>query len=190
VSIKTTVVLACILLALGAYVYFSPGEKPLDGTELGPEVWSIDENDIDRIQITLQQTVSSHGKVAFARQSDGRWRFDDPGRAEVDSRRWGGIPLLVSGPASKRVIAEKADSLADYGLDNPQMQILLDVRGRGTLEVMVGDKTPDQGNTYVKIREWDRVYTVDITWAEVLTRLVTEPPVLVIPPTPAESSSH
>jgi hypothetical protein len=179
VSFKTTAVLAGILVILVAFAYFFRGERPPDPEALGPEVWSIEEEDIEHIRII------SGDEVSFVRDPDSSWRFDDAERSPIDTKRWGGIPLLVSGPASKRVIAEKAQSLAEYGLDSPSMRILLGVRDRGTLEVQVGDETPDGGSVYVKLKDWDRVYTVDRSWFEVLQRLATEPPKVSAAPAPS-----
>jgi hypothetical protein len=169
-SLKTTAVLVVLAVLLGVYVGFFRDTKPPETPELGPEVWSVQEDALERIEIVSGQ------RVAFRKGNQGSWRFDEPEGSEVDPKRWGGVPLLVTGPASKRVIAQKPGDLAEYGLETPRMEILLGLHGGKSLRILVGDKTPDETNCYVKVAGWDPVYTVDSSWAQVLSRLVTEPP--------------
>jgi hypothetical protein len=138
-----------------------------------PDVWSFNVESIEHISIVLPK----RGKgIAFFRRGKDSWHIDKDG-TPVDPKRWGGIVLLVSGPRSRRVIAEKADDLAEYGIDNPRMVITLGIRGkRDHLRVLVGDHTPNEKSVYVKLEDHPTVYLLDHTWNDTLERLVMEPP--------------
>ena len=177
-NIKTTLALALILAAAAGLILWLEAGKTAKEPESPPEVWSVKEDSIRRVRISLPGQGKS---AAFVLDSGGRWRFDDPGRSPVDPKRWGGIVLLVSGPRSKRLIAVRVESPAEFGLDAPRMVIELGVRGRkAPLTVLVGDRTPDRENYYVSLKGQGPVYLVNKTWGLVLERLVTEPPLPAI----------
>jgi hypothetical protein len=94
-------------------------------------------------------------------------------------KRWGGgIPLLLSGPGAERLIASEStdEQLQMYGLEDPKMKIDLTLENEDTINIEVGDRTPDGQACYIKLVKSNDVYTVHYTWYEVLERLVLEPP--------------
>jgi len=174
VNFKYTLILAGVLIVLAGYIAFLQTRKP-EREEPPPEVWSVEENDIRRIELRLPREGK---KEAFILGDDDKWYFDDESRTPVDIKRWGGIVLLVSSPQSKRMIADKVENLADFGLTDPRLIISLGVRNREhDLDVMIGDPTPHKDFYYVKLRNGDPLYLVNNTFVEVFTRLVNEPPV-------------
>ena len=133
-------------------------------------------DDIQHIEIQLPNENKSQ---AFVKGADRYWYFDDPQRSKVDIARWGGgIPLLLSGPGTERVIAENAttEKLAEFGLMQPQMEINLTLEDGDILNIKVGDRTPNANNFYVQAPDSNAVALVDYTWFEVIQRLVKEPP--------------
>ena len=121
-SYKLTLILAGILILLAGVVFYFhltlPGQKQKER----PEIWSIDGEKIYHITIRLPHQKKT---IAFFQDKDEHWRFDDETRHPVDPKRWGGIVILVSGPKSKRLIAEKVEDLEEYGLTDPQMVVIL-----------------------------------------------------------------
>ena len=99
----------------------------------------------------------------------------------------GAVPYLLSGPGANRLITEQAvdDDLQIFGLLAPRMTIHLehggehgDGDGAGTVDLVIGDETPDSFSFYLQLVGTRKVYTVDRTWYEVMERLVLEPPYL------------
>jgi hypothetical protein len=173
-NLKTTVVLAAILILMSAYFFFSRMDSPKEGVEARPDAWSVEESFIERIEVRL---LRQDKRASFLRSQQGNWHFDNIEKLPVDIKRWAGIVLLVSGPQSKRQIRSKAGDEAQYGLTDPRMVIIIDVRNPGRrLEVLVGDRTPDEEHDYVKLRDYDVIYLVHRSWGTVLERLVTDPP--------------
>ena len=94
-------------------------------------------------------------------------------------KRWGGgIPLLLSGPGAERLIVDNASEkqLEIFGLIEPRMKIDLTLENRKTIQIDVGDSTPDVQGFYVRLRQSKAIYTVHESWVHVLERLVLEPP--------------
>ena len=177
--LKSILILFVILLALGGYFYFSNTTQPPTKSEPRRFVWGIKILEIQHIEIRLPREDKSE---AFIRINEGNkfpWYFDDPQRSEIDVARWGGgIALLLSGPGAERGIAKNAtpEKLAEFGLAQPQMEIILTLEDGDILNITVGDRTPDGNTYYVQVPGSNDVALVDYTWYEVLERLVKEPP--------------
>lgn len=171
-----------ILLALGGYFYYSNRPQPVPQPEPQVFVWLFEMEELERVEMQLPQENLSQ---AFIKEADKSWSFDTAQRAKVDMKRWGGgIPLLLSGPAAARVIATNAteSKLAEFGLTQPQMKIILTLASGQIMNIIVGYSTPDGTNYYVQAPGSNDVALVDYTWYQVLERLVREPP-SISPPT-------
>lgn len=173
-NFKLTVILFGVLIVLAGAVFFSHEPTPGKKNEKGPEIWSVDEEKIERIRIRLPH----EGKeIAFFKDKDEKWRFDDRIKHPVDMKRWGGIVLLVSSPNSKRIIAENMENPGEYGFISPQMIIHLGVRDRDDpLEIRFGDHTPRKDRIYVSLKDGSDVYIIAEIYFSVLKRLALEPP--------------
>lgn len=177
--LKNIIILAVILAVLGAlfFAFTRPGAP----SPAKPKfyVWMIEQDDIERITISLPRDGLSQSWIKIRQEDKFPWYFDDEGRSPVDSVRWGGgIPLLLSGPGADRVIADNAteEKLAEFGLMRPSMEIVLLLSDNYTMKITVGDNTPDGNNFYVRAPNTNAVATVDYTWYSVLAKLVKEPP--------------
>ena len=177
--LKSILILLAILLALGGYFYISSRPEPVLKPEPQLFVWLIDMEEIDHIEIQLPKEDKSQAFIKIKEEDKFPWYFDDPQRSEVDADRWGGgIPLLLSGPGAIRAIAENAteEKLAEFGLTQPRMKIILTLEDGKILNITVGDRTPDGTAFYVQVPSSNDGALVDYTWYEVLERLVTKPP--------------
>ena len=133
--------------------------------------------DVDEKAISLVEITHRGDTQRFIRDpSSARWVFDDDARSLVSSFRWGGIPLLLAGPRVDRFLDANADDLARYGLGAPPTVIRVGMDDGLTFELHVGILTPDGVNQYAMHDGASQVVLVDSSWAEVLVRLVTEPP--------------
>lgn len=169
--------LLAILIALGVYfIFFRPTEPPPPPSEPRPFVWSVEMDDLQHMVLSLPK----EGKTEeFVKHEDRYWYFDNPPGPKVDMKRWGGgIPLILSGPGAERLIAKDAteEKLAVFGFNEPRMKIVLTLNNGDTINIEIGDNTPDGKAYYVKLVESNDVYTVDYSWYDVLERLVLEPP--------------
>jgi len=168
-------------IALAALIVLSVAWRGSSGTAQNPTtrpvLWSVDFESIERIAIALPARGRGH---VWVKGSDGQWYFEQPDGAKVDQERWGaGIPLLVSGPAAERLIAESVsdEQLSIYGFTHPEMTVRIGVTDAAPLEVEVGERTPDGRADYVRLASSPAVYAVHHTWKDELARLVTDPPV-------------
>jgi uncharacterized protein DUF4340 len=173
---RAIVAMAAVLVVAGAaYVIFGrPDPAPV--LEPPPYVWKVEMLELDRVAIALPRAGKAE---SWVRHEDKYWYFDLPDGPQVSRHRWGGgIPAILSGPRSTRVITRDAtdEQLALYGLIDPRMTISLGTETGDEIDVEVGDATPTGQNYYIKRVGSRDVFSVDYTWYDVLERLVNEPP--------------
>jgi hypothetical protein len=178
VRLRTILILVVVLSAVGvSWLVFHRGPTPIESpAQPRPFVWSFDFEDLRAITIRLPRDGKSE---SWVRHNDKYWYFDQPNGPKVDMKRWGGgIPLILSGPGAERLIASEptADQLAMYGLADPRMRIQLGLADGKTMDIDVGENTPDGQACYVKVKGATDIYTVHHSWYEVLERLVADPP--------------
>ncbi len=178
---RNIVILLIILVLLGGIYYVFNRPEPAAPEEPKEFVWMIEQDDIEHITITLarENPPLSKSFIKISKEDEFPWYFDEPNNPLVDSARWGGgIPLLLSGPGADRAITYNASSekLAEYGLTQPKMKISLLLSDGTTMNIDVGDTTPDGANYYVRAPNSNAVATVDYTWYDVLAKIVTDPP--------------
>lgn len=178
-KLNNILILAAILALLAGVYYWVSRPEPEPSPEPKHFVWSIEMNDINHITLNLTREGLSQSFIKIPQEHEFSWFFDDHQRSPVDSVRWGGgIPLLLSGPGADRIISENAtqEKLVEFGLLQPNLEITLTLTDDTTLNIAVGDNTPDGSNYYVRAPGSNAVATVDSSWYDVLERLVTEPP--------------
>ena len=176
-KLRTILVMAGILLALGA-IYFISRQPPESEPKPEPRrfIWSVGMEDLKHLTINLPAKGKSE---AWVKHEDRYWYFDRPNGTKVNMKRWGGgIPLLLSGPGAERLISGAAtqEQLEMYGFTPPQMEMALTLRNGDTLKIQIGSRTLDGRTYYIKLLDSETIYTVDHTWYDVLERLVLDPP--------------
>ncbi len=165
-----------VAVALGAVLYVTTRPRPAIASQPRPFVWLVETEDLAKMAISLPLVGKGE---KWVKHQDKYWYFDTPQGPKVNMKRWGGgIPLILSGPAANRRIMEGAsdEQLSIYGLTRPRMQIVLTLQRGNTIDIAVGDATPDQQAYYVRLTDSKDVYTVDSSWYVVLERLVLDPP--------------
>lgn len=166
------------VLAVATAVYFAtrPVEEPPVEPDPRPRVWEFEMEELEHILIELPR-LDMH--ESFVKHADRQWYFVDPSDIQVNPDRWGGgIPLILSGPFLERIIAEDAteEQLAEYGFTTPMMKLYLTTEDDEVVIIEVGDVSPGGYVYYLRLAESNNVYTIDLTWYQVLERLVLEPP--------------
>lgn len=154
----------------------------LTGSEATPDdrpwLYRMDEGSIVHI------AVSHGGKtVNYDRQpGSGDWYIQGNDQEEPDilvfNQKFGGTPLLVSGPKVSRVLKAKINNPASYGLEPPQTLVQVTDRGGNMVEFHMGGATPDSEQQYASLVGNPALFTVPKAWADVVNKLALEPPYL------------
>ena len=142
-----------------------------------PWLYRIDESDIVALELNYQGE-----EIAFFRSPASLdWYIaGEPGVSPdipVFRQRWGGTPLLLSGPRVTRPLSVAIENAASFGLEPPETSVTVFDRYGNTIEFHLGIPTPDNENQYARLVGDDSVFTVPIEWAQVVNRLAFDPPV-------------
>jgi len=177
VKLKSIFILVAVL-AIAGVVYLIAANQPVPEEEVEPVtyIWDFDMDALRNIEIILPKEGKSE---AWVQHEDRYFYFDEENGTKVDMERWGGgIPLILSGPSAARIIYENIPEsrLAEYGFVEPNILINLKLNDDATYHIVLGNSTPSGADYYIKMAEGDDVYTVDGSWYDVVSRLVTEPP--------------
>jgi hypothetical protein len=188
---KNIAILLVILAVLAGAFYLVSRPKPPAPQQPKEYVWLIEQDDINHITLALprQNPPLSQSFIKISEGDKFPWFFDDAAHSPVDTARWGGgIPLLLSGPGADRVINKDAteDQLREYGLLSPSLLVTLQLNDGSTMNITWGDRTPDGNNDYARAPNSNAVATVDRSWFDVISKLVTNPPHAPPPTTKAK----
>ena len=165
--------MAALVVAIVAYV--NPFEEEAEFTPASPWFYQVSFEDIVHIDVKNNQQ-----QVAFNKIGPGTWVFEDPEGIPTDDFRWGGIVLLLSGPRTQRdfsTVRQTIDDPAQYGLDQPGLVVDVGLTADRTLQFRLGDTTTDGSFHYAQVVGFPQLFLIADSWGDVLTRLVTQPPV-------------
>lgn len=174
-NIRLTILLAVIAIMIAstwAVIEFTDLVFREEREQDEPWLFHIDEGDITFIEV-------SHGgqSVQYARDpASYQWTILGDPSYPVFFQKWGGTPLLLSGPRVNRGLSETIGNPAEYGLDPPETIVRVADYVGNEVEFHMGIPTPDGGNQYARLVGDEALYTVPASWAFVVNRLALEPP--------------
>ena len=174
-NFRISFILIVLLAVVGGYVLIFELQRGEVREPDPPQFYNLEEQQIQSVIFThLDETQ------AFVKR-ESTWYFDDAAGDAVNMDRWSGIPLLLTGPRSRRLLEEQIDDLTIYGLDPPVTLIQITLMDQRQLNVLLGDLTPDGSANYALLegtgQGFGALFAIDVSWGDVMNRLVAEPPV-------------
>ncbi|MCI0896676.1 MAG: DUF4340 domain-containing protein [Chloroflexi bacterium] len=176
-NLRLSILLVVVLLIFGGtflVLRFTDSNEP---RKTSPWLYRIDEGDIVALELVYQGESVNY----FRSPASLDWYIagspgDDPD-IPVFQQRWGGTPLLLSGPRVTRPLSDTIVDPAEFGLEPPETSVKVFDRYGNMVEFNLGIPTPDNLNQYARLVGDDTLFTVPIEWARVVNRLVFDPPV-------------
>ncbi len=149
-SFRNTIVLALLVAALGAYLYWV--ERPAAERESQTtRILEFDPEDVERLELT------AYGQTIEARKTDDTWRITAPVEGPADSRAVDTLVQTAAQAERKRTIVESTDDLGAFGLAEPDAVLTIFVDDRPLPALAVGMGTPIGFNAYVRRADEDAV---------------------------------
>ncbi len=143
---RSTLVAAAVLVILGGYIYRFEREPISDA--VGEEVFGVEEDSIDRIEI---RKASEGEPVVLERDGEKGWRLVSPVLAEADE---GEVDLLLQNLATmrfERVVAQASSvKLSDFGLEPPRIEVRFRTKDGSERGFAFGSDTPTPSNQYAR----------------------------------------
>ncbi|HWO04971.1 MAG TPA: DUF4340 domain-containing protein, partial [Methylomirabilota bacterium] len=167
---RTILVLLILAAGLGGFFYYdtyslAPRREKAESAK--GRIWTVEPKDVERV------TVARKGEtIRLQRTADGSWEMLEPIKTRGDR---GAVDDMVTGLATARMDREidaNPAKPADFGLDPPEAEVKLEVKGRAEpLVLRVGSKNPT--GVWVYAREGGKPAV--ITLSESIARDATRP---------------
>jgi hypothetical protein len=158
---RSTLILLALAAALGAYIWFVEMKRaPADDEPKGEKVFASLEAD----KITALTLTASNGDVTTLTKEGAGWKIEKPVQVPADAAEVSGVTSNLATLDLTRVIDEKPASLDAFGLDKPRLRFTFTAAGKPRT-LLVGAKTATGGDTYAKLDDAPRVFTVP-SWLE------------------------
>jgi hypothetical protein len=144
---RNLIVLAAVVLAVGAYILFYERHQPTteEARERADKVFPA----LERDAVEWLQIRNSHGDFRITREGDG-WRLTEPidfpaSTSTVNSL----LSSLVNLREERRLDVTEVEP-ASYGLDEPELRVSMGTGDGELFELAVGDETPLGSNRAVQ----------------------------------------
>ena len=149
---------AAVLAALGGVLYWSNHHKPAETVQAAvdtpPKILSLNDSDVNRIELKKKD-----GADLVLQKQDGKWQITSPQQLRADDSAVSGMISSLSSLSSDRLVEDKADNVAQFGLSSPALEV--DVSGKNdTHKLLIGDDTPTGGGSYAKLESDPRIFTI------------------------------
>ncbi len=152
---KSTAILLAIAFILGA-VFFLLSKK--DGREYpikkDTQALKADLNDISEIGIEHK------GESFKISRTGSKWTLLEPSGIKYDQAVIDGLPLSLEYLSFNKLICENPAELSTYGLDRPSL-ITVKTSSKKAFTIEVGNPTSTGENYYIKVKDDNKVYTID-----------------------------
>jgi hypothetical protein len=157
-SPKTTILTALVLAGLVVYIYRYEREPIDPDTDSEREqVFEIEADQIQEIEIRRADGET----LRLERSGEDAWQLLAPVQAPADASEADGLAGNIASLERERVVAEGELNLADYGLENPKLEVEFKTEDAETpTTVLLGDETPTTTNMYAKLADEDKVFVM------------------------------
>jgi hypothetical protein len=167
---RNTMILALIVGAVGAFLYFYEirgQEERAEAEEAAKRLFQ----EISAEEIDSMVLAASGGELVRLERFGEGWHITEPVRFPADQIRADGLASALAGLASEAVF-EEPEPLEEYGIGaEPSIRFWI---GEVEHVLYVGEKTPVGGNTYLKTGEGAQVYAVKSYRASSLAKSMDE----------------
>jgi ribosomal protein L12E/L44/L45/RPP1/RPP2 len=158
--IRGLLVAAAVLAVLAAGVWWSNRAKKAEEgkprPDEPPKILSLAEDQIRRIEIRKKGVEPT----VLEKNQAGNWEMTAPRPLRIDRDAVSSLTSTLSSLNSDRLIEEKAEDLAPYGLNQPAVEILVTLKDGKTHKLLIGDETPTGGGFYARLDGDPRVFTI------------------------------
>ncbi len=151
---------ALVLALLGGGVWYSnkleADKEKKPPADSSPKLFELAEDQFQRIDI--EKTGAE--KITLERAADNQWKMLAPKALPVDPEAIGGMLSTLGNFTSDKLVDEKPVNLAEFGLTQPVLTVLVASKDGKRRKLLVGDETPTGGGFYAKLEGDLKVYTI------------------------------
>lgn len=144
---KSLIILALIVAALGAFIYFSERHMPTteERRQQADRVFpGLERDDVESLEIR-----NSHGTFRLVKDAES-WRLVEPIDFPADQTAVSSLLGSLERLEAERTLAADEVDPAAYGLDDPALSVTLGVADGGSLTLSVGDEAALGSNRAIR----------------------------------------
>ena len=164
---KYIIYLIVLALLAGYYAYFEVYRKEKNEklAEQNKKVFSLNVADVDQVKLLRKDDKP----IALVREKDKEWTITEPLKKQADKMEVEELVGYLNKVERQMVISEKADDLAQYGLEHPSLIISFHLKD-GWREIQFGDVSPLGKDYYAKVKDKPQVFIVVSTTHQVMNK--------------------
>ncbi len=180
----TAMIAACLWLV--NYKDRQASEESSETTEDSTTLLSLETDTIQSIYFKNEST-----EMTLNRTEDDNWEKSDDNSFPVNQTNANNMMNAFADLSASSTITEDADNLADFGLDNPVIQISVTAEDGKTTKIALGAEAPVAGGYYTVLNDGKEVYIVEAAFFSKFNYNLTEmTAVETIPAVTAENITH
>lgn len=157
---RTTLLLLVVSVALGLALYVLP-ETPTPSEEEATVPPAIAVLEYESRQVTALEAVNASNQSLQVWRNGDNWDIQVGERVAGDTIVIGPTIANIAGLRATAVITPETQTLADYGLDAPQLTITLQGETGVLDRLRVGSRNPSGGARYVQVEGQPQIYLVN-----------------------------
>jgi len=148
-SWKTAAALLVLAAALGGFLVYdsywlAPAREKTEAVK--GRLWDVELKDVEAVTVKRKSDT-----VRLKRGADGSWELLEPVKARADRSAVDGVVTTLTTLRVDREIDPKPAKLGDFGLEAPEAEVRLEVKGRKEpLVLLLGAKSPTGAWVYGK----------------------------------------
>jgi len=147
-----------VLAILGGYAWWAnrhptSDKSPADKTS--PKILTLTAD-----QITGFRLAKTGADAVVLSKTGDKWQITAPQELPADSDAVNGLTGAVAPLTSDRLIEENPQNLATFGLDHPTSEVDITTKDGNTRKLLFGSDTISGSDTYAKLANDPKVYTI------------------------------
>ncbi|HIE50539.1 MAG TPA: DUF4340 domain-containing protein [Armatimonadetes bacterium] len=115
----------------------------------------------DRTEVRRITLVHEDQKVVLQRKGEYDWQVVEPEKFNADSIKVGDVLYRLEDLRGDEYVTDKAEDLAIYGLDKPQVKAIVEFKDRTTKTILIGKRKEGTTKVYLKRADRDPIYLED-----------------------------
>jgi hypothetical protein len=169
---KGTALLFLLFVVLGGYVYFAEfrgRDEREKQEEAAKKVFPVESKDISEISLIYPDRT-----ITGVRKGEKLWEITAPPGLEADPDEWEQLASNVPRIDREDTVAENAQDLGQFGLQDPPVKISAKTSDGKTLELLIGAENPRKTFNYAKVASSGDVFLTASNWAKTFTKTVSD----------------
>ena len=156
-KIQLIVILVIFVICIGGYFGLKTYNEKAAAKESEPEYTALALSEED--EVTALKVSNENGNFELTKNEDGTWILKSDETVNIDQDTVDSMVELVSTITSDKVV-DGADSLSDYGLDEPSITIEITLSDGSAHNIILGDYNSAAYTYYLMVDDISTIYTV------------------------------